>query len=263
MKLKKLTKKSRLGTGERSHINLSRKIFSFKSPHENKDMSRILQNLNSPINVFDHRNKKFIYVNDKFMQLAGLTLEECYNQQLKDFSSWIHVDDLLMLENQIGKRLGEVYFEYVQDNSTQLSYLVNFRLKEKEKDREPISVLAQCSVIEWDKNHTPAVTLNILSDISHYNYNQKMILTVNLYDDHLQQWKIILREEFLIIPNMLSKREKEIMAHIVQDKSATEISQSLNMPFYTVRSHWRNILQKTRCKTQKELKHLAHVEGWV
>lgn len=259
MKLKEPTKKHR---PEPDKKNSSRKISTLQSPQVRANISFILQHLNSPINIFDHHQKKFIYVNDKFTRLIGINAEECYAQELKDFGSWIHPGDLTILQNQIGKRLHEVYLEYIHDHSEQLNYMVNFRLKEKDKNGMQVSVLAQCAVIEWDKNHLPASTLNMLSDITNYKNNQKMVLTVNLFDEKNNQWKTILREEFLLTPDMLSVREKEIVTHIIKDKSATKISQELNIPFYTVRSHWRNILQKTRCKTQKELKHMALAEGW-
>lgn len=237
--------------------------FPFKSLLEDADVKYILQKLNSPLNIFDHRSNRLIYVNEKFTRLTGLSAEECYGQELKDFGSWINAADLAMLQNEIGKRLGEVYRQYISDNSEQLNYAVNFRLKEKEGNGEPASVLAQCTVVEWDEEHSPAITLNLLTDITHYKHNQKIILTVNLLDKLTQQWKTVLKEEFLRMPCMLGEREKEIMAEILRDKSATVISKETGINIYTVRSHWRNVLQKTNCPTQKELKHKAHMEGWV
>lgn len=280
MKQKKQAKKNRSGSGSRPPKNgltkpgnrkkISVKIprqrqggFPFKSLLEDSDVKYILQQLNSPLNIFDHRSNRLIYVNEKFTRLAGLSAQQCYAQELKDFGSWVNAGDLSILQNEIGKRLGEVYRQYISDNSEQLNYAVNFRLKEKEGNGPPASVLAQCSVVEWDEEHSPAITLNLLTDITHYKHNQKIILTVNLLDKLTQQWKTVLQEEFLRMPDMLGVREKEIMAEMLQDKSATKISKEKNMSVFTVRSHWRNVLHKTNCHTQKELKHLAHMEGWV
>jgi len=227
------------------------------------DYSYILHHLHSPINLFDHRANKFLFVNDKFKKLTGLSDQECYTQELKNYGSWIETGDLQILQKEIGKRLGEIFNEYICDTSEQLIYQVNFRLKEKGKNQEHILVLAQCTVVEWTRQHLPAVTLNMLTDITHYRDSQKIILTVNKVDKLNHQWKTILKEEFLRIPQKLGKREKEIMSEMLKDKSATEISKEKKMSFFTVRSHWRNILQKTNCKTQKEFKHLAQVEGWL
>jgi DNA-binding CsgD family transcriptional regulator len=53
------------------------------------------------------------------------------------------------------------------------------------------------------------------------------------------------------------------MKLMLVDKSATEIAETLEMNPHTVRTHWRNILQKTNCHTQKKLKELALAEGWI
>ena len=256
-------KKQRSGLNVQSQTKRSRKTSVSKSPHTKPDISHILQQLNSPVNIFDHRQLKFIYANDRFIRLTGLSQEECYKIELKDFGSWIHQGDLLILQTEIGKRLDELYNQYVVDDSAQLNYTVNFRLQPEEKNGDPVDVLAQCSVLEWDENHLPALTFNLLTDITHYKHNQKIVLTVKLFDEETKYWKTILKDELLRVPDMLTKREKQITELIILDKSASKISQELNVAYHTVRAHWRNILQKTRCKTQKELKHLAHKEGWV
>ena len=227
------------------------------------DVSYILHHFNAPLNIFDHRHKRFLYVNKRFTQLAGLSAEACYDQNLEDFGSWIDVGDFSMLQNEIGKRLYEAYREYVRDNSEQLTYLINFRLKEKGSGNAPTIVLAKCSVVEWNANHTPAITLNLLTDITHYKHNHKTILSIKMFEKHAGHWKTMLKEEFLRVPEMLGGREREIMAEMLKDKSAAKIAEEKDMSFHTVRSHWRNVLQKTNCHTQKELKHRAHLEGWV
>ncbi len=260
---KKLSDQNRRGEEPNKLTKSSGNGSVFKSPWDKTYMADILKHLSSPINIFDHRKKKLLYVNDEFVRLAGLTAEECYSQELKDFDSWIHPGDLFMLKSQVRIRLDEVFRKYINDSSIRLTYLINFRLKEKKNNGELISVLSQCSVLEWDDHYSPVVTMNMLSDTTHYSMNQKMILIVNLYDAQKQQWKSILREEFLSVPDILTDREREIMSHILLDKSAIKISEELDMSYHTVRTHWRNILQKTKCKTQKDLKQMALLKGWV
>ena len=98
---------------------------------------------------------------------------------------------------------------------------------------------------------------------NHHKKDHKIALTINAFNPADQSWKTVITEEFLATPQMLSEREREVMKLIVQENSANEIAEKLDLKFYTVRAHWRNILGKTGCKTQKQLKTLAHREGWI
>lgn len=236
---------------------------SLKDHSPKADIKNILKHLNLPVSIFDHQNKKFIYVNNMFLQLTGLSHEVCSKHESKNFSDWIHVDDLNILRNKIKNTLHQVYLQSVDSTSSQLNYMVNFRLTEKDMNGEYIHVLAQCSVMEWNKDHFPAVTFNMFNDISNYKNNHKIILTVNMLDKKSLEWKTVIKEEFLREPEMLTNREKEIMAHMNNDASAMTIANSLDMSYHTVRAHWRNILQKTSCKSQKEFKDLAQAKGWL
>jgi DNA-binding CsgD family transcriptional regulator len=241
----------------------SRKISSFKLPDVPCHVSLALEHMQSPINIFDFRKKRFVFANNKFCELIGMEASECYNRELKDYDHWIDAGDLAILQNEVAKKLDGIFNKYIKEKTDRLSYSVNFRLKEKGNYKEHIHVVSQCTVIEWNDQLLPNLTLNVLTDITHYRHNQKMTLTINLVDEQSGRWKNVSKDDFLRTPEMLCAREKEIMHLILLDKSATVISKEKNISFFTVRAHWRNILQKTNCKTQKELKHLAQVEGWV
>ncbi len=195
------------------------------------------------------------------MQLTGLTSEELYNINLDEFLTRVHAKDLLVVLNEVAKRVRDTCSKFIKNKKQQLTYTVNYRFKQR--DGKYIHVLAQNTVIEWHEDLQRSVSLNLYTDISNHKKDHKVILTITIYNESDKQWKTILTEEFLSKPEMLSEREQEIMKMIVHENTASEISEKPGMKFYTVRSHWRNILNKTGCKSQKELKELAHREGWV
>jgi len=90
-----------------------------------------------------------------------------------------------------------------------------------------------------------------------------MNFKIDVFNSEEQRWKMVYEEKFRPQPHMLSARERGIMLMMLEGKSATQISELLNMNYYTVRSHWRNILTKTKCKSYEELKELAQMEGWI
>ena len=228
--------------------------------HLNTDF---LVNCSSPLNVYDHRRNKVVYVNNKFIQLTNLTEDECYDLRLESLEQWVHPSDSAILREKVMQSLSSSCADLLTRGNRKLSFQVNFRIRNYSENRETCTVLAQCSVLEWDENDTPATTLTLFSDITRHCSGQKIVLSVNVFDESENKWKTYSTMQFHHEPLMLSRREREIVSHIISDASATQISQRLNMPYYTVRAHWRNILLKTECKSQKELKERAHREGWI
>ncbi len=230
-----------------------------------EELIHYFNNLSSPFAILDNTKSKFIYCNSKFIKLTGFNEEECYNHTFSDFQKWIYPDDYITLENNIGKHLRVLNntFKDTVFSAHKINFQFNFRLKEKDKNGKHISLLAQSTILEWDDHNKPKILLIQLSDITDYTYYNKIVFSIKLYNNEERQWISVFQEDFLIKPKMLSDREIEIFSYIVQDLSASEISKILNISFFTVRTHWRNILSKTGCKTQKELKILAQKNGWI
>jgi DNA-binding CsgD family transcriptional regulator len=220
------------------------------------------KHLSSPVCIFDNEKKMFICCNDKFLKLTGFDEDECYQFVFNDFKKWIHPNDHSILVDQIGKRLRDFKNVSLPVNDEKFSLHFNFRLNTKDVSNNYISVFAQCSVLEW-KNNFPYLILCLLSDITNYNKNNKIVYSINWYNNDEHEWTKVFEEEFLNEPLMLSTREKQIFILIIKDMSATTISKELNIAFHTVRTHWRNILSKTGCNNQRELKQLAIKEGWI
>ena len=221
----------------------------------------LLQNLNCPISILDSRKRKFIYVNPQFIQLTGLGGEELYNVDFSQYLGLIHAKDMLIMLSHIAEEVRENCSKYIYHKKQQLTYTINYRFKQKEG--RYINVMVQNTVLEWDEKNRRSVVLSLYTDISNHKQDNKMVLTINVLDESDQEWKTVVTKEFLIIPEMLSEREREVMKLIVLENTAEAIAKKLGLKFYTARAHWRNILTKTGCKSQKELKELAKREGWV
>ena len=54
------------------------------------------------IGVYLIQGDKFVYVNPKFAEIFGYTVEECINSML--FHDLIHPDDLKLVQEQVRKR---------------------------------------------------------------------------------------------------------------------------------------------------------------
>ena len=228
---------------------------------EDAKVKFLMHHLSSPISIYDSKKERYIYVNPHFCHLTGLTEEELHNIKLTEFLTRVHAKDLLVVLNAVAKQVRNACVEYIEKKNCQVVYTLNYRLKQA--DGTYLHVMAQNTVLEWYKDVQRSVVLSLYTDISNHKKDHKIMLTLNAMNPADKLWKTVLTEEFLTAPEMLSRREKEVMMLIVQENTASQVAQKLGLKFYTVRAHWRNILGKTGCKSHKELKALAHKEGWI
>lgn len=238
---------------------VSKKPESKKPKQEQYPPDYLIHHLTTPITIYDYRVNKFTYVNQPFADLTGFTVDDLNSIQFAWFSR-IHPRDLTIWKELVLPRINEMSKKHVKNNKQHFSATVCFRFRNK--DEQYIQLLTQSDVIEWT-NKERAVVLNTFTDITNYKQGAKMFLEISIADESKRNWQTVHREEFTEEPEMLSKREKEIMKLMIDRKSAQEISKILDMNYYTLRSHMRNILIKTKCNSQSELRVLAVAEGWI
>lgn len=72
----------------------------------------------------------------------------------------------------------------------------------------------------------------------------------------IKQW--VSKNESMISSISLSKREREILRMICEEKTSTEISTELYISEHTVLTHRKNLLKKVGCKNTVGLVHYAY-----
>jgi PAS domain S-box-containing protein len=219
------------------------------------------KNLNYPITIFDGRNDKLIYANSSLCRLTGYSKEELQDLNLDEFLTYIHAKDLAIVVTDVINTVHATNKQYLEVKNHHISFTINYRFRKKDGNYVHVSV--QNTVLEWDPVHQKMVTLNVYTDISNHKKDPVMHFKIDMFNPGNEEWKMVYEEKFRPQPQMLSKGEKGIMQMMLDGKSAKQIAEINYMNFYTVRSHWRNILNKTKCKSQEELKELAQKEGWI
>ncbi len=64
--------------------------------------------------------------------------------------------------------------------------------------------------------------------------------------------KIIIEKDNFALKHQLTKREMEVLRLIKQEETTEKIAETLNLSFYTVETHRKNINHKLKFKTKKE-----------
>jgi DNA-binding NarL/FixJ family response regulator len=65
--------------------------------------------------------------------------------------------------------------------------------------------------------------------------------------------KTMIEKDFFAVKHQLTKREMDILRLIKQEDSTKRIAEILDLSFYTVETHRKNINQKLKFKTKREL----------
>lgn len=115
-----------------------------------------------------------------------------------------------------------------------------------------------------DEGH-PLETLNFNTHIQHLmpiNSYQIIVSGIGKRTDfHLMQWEA--REAQAAKTSGLSRREIEIITLLAKGLKTNDISETLNISSHTVRTHRKNILEKTRCRNSSELISRAFEQGYL
>lgn len=216
----------------------------------------IIRYLEFPVLIFDHRTHHFPFANEPFIKLLGYSLEELNNPN-DGFFTLIHPKDLELWKTIMEPKLAEIGKQY---KNKQVSFYTNSRIKSKQGNY--LHFLIQTRVLEWAGDQR-AVIFNIFIDISDYKKDASKLMQVKVLNEKDGTWDTVYKETFHFQPDMLSRKETEIMKLMTAGLSVHDICKSENMNYYTVRAHWRNVISKTGCSGLDQLKEKAHDEGWV
>jgi DNA-binding CsgD family transcriptional regulator len=175
------------------------------------------------------------------------------------FLEQIHPDDkpyFLSFEN----RLTEFFNLLPIEKRGSYKYQHDYRIKTKEN--KYIRLLHQIVPIEYDDTSFYR-SLVLHTDITHIKPNGIPSFSIIGLGNEPSYYNI---QDTLNITEsniILTKKEREILKLIVQNKSSKEIAEVLYISLNTVYTHRKNILKKTDATTLIELIGKVIKEGWI
>ena len=213
---------------------------------EKKDFyNEILQNVSAIFFVLNLSRKKVTWHNEtyrKIMSGSGSRNEEIIKQVLpyytKEDNGLDGVDVDSGDQNHDDKKSGAFKIE-----------------KKKGKGKGKItSYYFQSYTLKYDKNNNPDEILVTAFDLSN------KISTEHQLEELVKENR---RLKNKLILNLLTNREKEIVKHISMGMSSRQISEEMEISFYTVEIHRKNILKKIEIHNSAELIRFATEAGLV
>ena len=206
--------------------------------------------------IFNTRTAEMEFVSPNVEKVLGYAPEDFHLQVVMDS---IHADDLPYYYHyeQSAVRFftglaPELFFSY--------KFAYDYRIKTKEGSYKRVQ---QQIVPIYYFPEGGVRTLGIFTDLTHFNINGIPKLSFIGMQGAPSYYNVHLEEDFKMMDSLFSKKELEILQHMIQGKKSVEIADLLARSIHTVRNHRKNILQKSKCSNVQELLVKSIREGWV
>lgn len=216
-----------------------------------KLISGIINHLPVGVYILDYRAGKYLFISTNCEQILGYTHKEI----MKNGQQWwvknnLHPDDLAIYSSDIFLRFLAHTRSFPKEELPNIRFSINYRCKRK--DGVYIHALQQYYVLDTDDNGYPLVTFGTLADITAHKTDTKMVMSVSRYHKKTG-FSVIATDSFPHCKVQITKRESDVIRHLVKGNSSKQIADKLHLSLHTVNAHRRNILQKTNCKNTAEL----------
>ena len=205
--------------------------------------------------VFDFVKMKYLFVSENVKDITGYSAK----QWIEGGIDWI----ISILYEQDAKRLIKLHaalfdFYYTIPITERKNYKYVYEYHLVRKDGTPIWLLQQGSFIEICADGKPAITFDILTDITQFKKDRTMTLSMSKGDKSgcILYFPIEGDVNF-------SRREIEILNLISQGFSSKKIGERLFISSHTVDTHRRNMLKKTGKRDSTALVFYAKENGLI
>ncbi len=207
-------------------------------------------------NFFNTRNATMDYVSPNIKTILGYAAE-AFN--INVFLDIMHPDDrpyYIAHEQRATEFFGGLPYEKLK----KYKFSHDFRLMHK--DGYYKRLLVQITPVYFFPEGG-ARTLCVFTDISYLKMQGYPKLSFIGLEGEPSFYNVALSNEFQPVSHPFTKREMEILKYTVEGKVSMEISNILNISRYTVDTHRKNILNKSKCGSVNQLIAMSIREGWV
>lgn len=206
--------------------------------------------------IFNTRTTEMEYVDPKIEKVLGILPQDINLQWIvenlhpEDRPYYAHYEKSAVKFFTSLDR--ELFFKY------KFSYDYRLRTKEGSYKR----VLQQVVPVYYFPQGG-ARTLAIFTDLTHLNISGIPKLSFIGMEGAPSYYNVHLTEHFSPQNRLFSPREMEILGFVIQGHTSQSIADTLCRSVHTVRTHRKNILEKSGCNSVQELIARSVREGWI
>jgi DNA-binding CsgD family transcriptional regulator len=144
-----------------------------------------------------------------------------------------------------------------------MKYKVGYDFRIRKKNGAYMRILHQSTVLEHDETGGIIRTLAVHTDISQLKQQGTPVLSITGLDGEPSYINIDVEKVFAPGSGFLSKRERHVLALLLEGKSSKDIAPLLHISKQTVDKHRKNMLTRNNLKNTGELIAIAIKQGWL
>lgn len=205
--------------------------------------------------IFDLIASKFRFMSESVKDILGYASEDI---DVGFLLSKIHPKDhhiFLNSENTFSEFLSKVPVQKIT------KYKLSFDYRIQNSLGVYVRVLQQSVVLQHDDKGKIGASLVIHTDISQIKSDDTSKLSIIGLDGEPSFYDVMAKKMYEPSKDFFSKREKEILYHLIKGIQSIEIAEKLSISRFTVDTHRKNILAKTGTKNTPELINKIVTEG--
>lgn len=192
-----------------------------------KDQCHFLEylayNITAAMFLYDLANDRHIWTNGYYKAILGYEPEEVLTLGIAEAAEMLHPDDLVIARNGL---------EALKSGITPVCSGI-YRVRHKEGHW--IYLYCTARMVQVDPDGPPSHVLGLAIDFTGHIHTDKHLAELIAHSRS---------EQNQLLLNTLTKREKEVIRHLVAGYSCKEIAAELGITFYTVETHVKNIHRK-------------------
>jgi DNA-binding CsgD family transcriptional regulator len=206
--------------------------------------------------VFNIFQGEFDFINDSIKEVLGYEPHEMTARFLLEN---VHPEDKKYL---LDYEFKSIEFFKTLDFDKIKKYKAQYDFRIKAEDNKYVRILQQTIQIDYDQTNFYR-SLAIHTDISHIKTEGTPCFSIIGIDGEPSYYNIQETAVFTKSYDLFTKREREVLKHIVEGKSSKVIADYLNISLHTVNTHRKNILIKANCKSPIDLVTKVINKGWI
>ena len=213
---------------------------------------------NQAVRIVDNAKLRYLYVSDSIRELTGFTKEEVMRGGLWFTYRQVHPMDMLKFARVVLK-IKNAWSKLTLQEKMTARFSFDARIKCKNGDYKQI--LQNCHALSVSPKGKPYVLLFASTDITPYKKTEAMNYSLEVMRDG--RFVTLLKGSMHPDTMPLSTREIEVLKLTSEGHSEKMISDILSLSATTVKTHRRNMLQKTEAKNSIELVRIGIANGWI
>lgn len=207
--------------------------------------------------IFNIKTAEFEFISPEINKILGYDAETL---SASFFLSQIHPEDqvyFLNFENKL-----DAFFKALPLDKIE-KYKVRYDFRIKNCENKYVRILHQLIIIQNDQKGNLFRSLGVHTEITYLKPEGKPVLSFIGMEGESSFIDVDFDNIHQPTKEILSRREKEILKFLADGKNSAQIAETLSLSKFTVDTHRKNILKKTKCLSTSSLISKSVNEGWI